>query len=325
MITHQSSLEDFHTQIRYVQNTYAPHGLRAGQFSHVLIGGLGGSGIGGIIAKSWFSDRFPLPVEVVNNYDLPGFINERSLVILSSYSGNTEETLAMFEQAINRKATLLIVSAGGQLTELAMQHGIPCFPVESGYQPRMALGYSCGFLLRILAELIDEDIEADMEEVVAKLQDNQHLKQAAKNLQTKFQGALNRRYTILCDAAFYGIAVRFAQQLNENAKQEAFVNLLPEANHNVIESYYGQLPSNFVVLNSNSNERVSSRFDFVTALLERENNKVAIIETEALTLATLFEVIHLLDWFSVNITEPLSVNPMEIENIMSLKEFLSEV
>jgi glucose/mannose-6-phosphate isomerase len=324
MITHQSSLENFHNQLTYVQKNYVPHGLQASSFSHVLIGGLGGSGIGGVIAKTWFSNRFPIPVEVVNNYELPGYINEKSLVILSSYSGNTEETLAMFEEAVSRKATVLVVSAGGRLTELAKEKGLLYYPVETGYQPRMALGYSLGFLLRILAELIGEDVHADMEAAADKLKHNDHLKQTAINLQQKFQGSLNRRYTILSDAAFYGIAVRFAQQLNENAKQEAFVNLLPEANHNVIESYYGQLPSNFIVLNSNSNERISSRFDFVTALLERENNKVAIIETETFTLSTLFEVIHLLDWFSVNIAEPLSVDPMEIENIMSLKEFLSE-
>src|SRR5690606_37296017 len=136
----------------------------------------------------------------------------------------------------------------------------------------------------------------------------------------KFQEQLNRRYTILTDAAFYGVAVRFAQQLNENSKQEAFVNTLPEANHNVIESYYGQLPGNFIVLNSNANERVSARFDFVTGLLERENNKVAVIETEGVSLSSLFDIIHLLDWFSISITEPLEVDPMQIANIIALKE-----
>ncbi|MDX5319622.1 MAG: hypothetical protein LPK45_01045, partial [Bacteroidota bacterium] len=155
--------------------------------------------------------------------------------------------------------------------------------------------------------------------------DKQRLKDTAKNLEAKFASTLNRRYTIITDAAYFGVAWRFAQQLNENSKMEAFVSTLPEANHNVIESYYGQLPTNFIFLNSNSNERVSARFDFVSALLERENNKIAMIETEGLDIPTMFEVTYILDWFTINITEPLKVDPMQIENIISLKDYLSEV
>lgn len=325
MITHHSSLESFYEQIEYVQTAYRPHGLKAGSFSSVFVGGLGGSGIGATITKSFFIHRFPVPVEVVNDYFLPAYVNEKTLVVLGSYSGNTEETLSMFEEAVKRKATILIVCAGGKLMELAKEHGLNYYTIREGYQPRMALGYSLGFLLRIFAELNDEDINEEMESTIVNLQDKGRLQHAAKSLEKKFQSTLNRRYTILCDATFYGVAMRFAQQINENAKMEAFVNLLPEANHNVIESYYGQLPSNFIVLNSNSNERVSARFDFVVALLERENNKVAVFETDGLDIPTLFEMIYVLDWFTIYITEPLNVEPMEIANILSLKDYLTEI
>lgn len=325
MITHHSSLDSFYKQIEYVQSHYSAHGRKAGEFNNVFIGGLGGSGIGATIAKSYFIHQFPVPVEVVNDYFLPAYVNEKSLVILGSYSGNTEETLSMFDNAVERKATILIVCAGGKLMEKAKEHGLTYYTIEGGFQPRMALGYSLGFLLRIFAELNGEDISEDMESSIVNLQDSGRLKHAAKSLEKKFHSTLNRRYTILCDATFYGVAMRFSQQINENAKMEAFVNVLPEANHNVIESYYGQLPSNFIVLNSNSNERVSARFDFVIALLERENNKVAVFETDRLDIATLFEMIYVLDWFTIYITEPLKVDPMEIANIMSLKEYLSEI
>lgn len=325
MITHHSSLESFYEQIQFVQRTYTEHGLKAANFNNVFVGGLGGSGIGATITKSHFIGRFPIPIEVINDYFLPAYVNEKSLVILGSYSGNTEETLTLFDAAIERNASILVIAGGGELVEKAKAHSKKLYMLENGYQPRMALGYSLGFMLRIFAELIEEDINADLEATIENLKNNDRLKKAAESLQKKFQSTLNRRYTILCDATFYGVAMRFAQQLNENSKMEAFVNVLPEANHNVIESYYGQLPTNFVVLNSNSNERVGARFDFAVALLERENNKVAVFETDGLDIPTLFEMIYVLDWFTIYITEPLQVDPMKIENIMSLKEYLSEV
>lgn len=325
MITHHSSLEVFYEQLEYVQREYKAHGLKATDFANVFIGGLGGSGIGGTIAKSYFTHEFPIPIEVVNDYFLPAYVNEKSLVVLGSYSGNTEETLTMFEEAIARKATILIVTAGGTLLEKAKEHSLSYNIIEGGFQPRMALGYSLGFQLKIFGELIGKDLNEEFSATINGLKDKERLKGAAENLQNKFQSTLNRRYTIITDAAFFGVAWRFAQQLNENSKMEAFISTLPEANHNVIESYYGQLPSNFILLNSNSNDRVSARFDFVSALLERENNKIATFETEGLDLPTMFEVIYILDWFTINITEPLHVDPMQIENIISLKEFLSEI
>ena len=325
MITHESSLESFHEQIQYVLNNYKPHGLSASQFSNVFIGGLGGSGIGGKIVKGIFSSRFPLPVEVVSDYTLPFFVNDKSLVILSSYSGNTEETLSLFEQAKSRNATILAVTAGGKLMELAVENNLVYNIIETGFQPRMALGYSLGFLIKIFAELIGENTDSELHTVVESLKDNSKHKNIAENMQKKFKQTLRNKYVIISDAAFEGAAIRFQQQINENSKMEAFVNVLPEANHNVIESYYGLLPANFIFLNSNSNDRVAARFDFVIALLERENNKVMSLETEGLDLQTLFDLIHALDWFTIDITKPLGVDPMQIENIISLKDYLAGV
>ncbi len=325
MITHHSSLEVFHEQLSYVLASYKPHGLKAEQFSNVFIGGLGGSGIGGKLAKTYFLDRFPVPVEVISDYHLPGFVNKNTLVILGSYSGNTEETLTMYEEAVNKGCTILVISAGGELSQRALSHGNPCYVIETGYQPRMALGYSFGFLLKVMAELVGEDVDADYQETIESLKNKDHLKEMAEGLVKKFQNVLGRRYTIICDQALEGVAWRFAQQLNENSKVEAFVSVLPEANHNVIESYYGQLPANFIVLNSNTNERVGARFDFVSSLLERENNKLAVIEIEGISIPALFNLIYTLDWFTILITEPLGVDPMQIPNIISLKEYLTEV
>ena len=325
MITHQKSLREFHKQLEYVLNNYTSHNLKATDYQNIIIGGLGGSGIGGTITKGLFINQSPVPIEVVNDYTLPAYVGDKTLVVLGSYSGNTEETLSMFDDAKSKNASILIICAGGKLKELAIENGLKHYIIEEGFQPRMALGYSLGFLLKIFAELMGESIDEEIKSIIQSLQENQdRFIKSASEIQKKFQATLNRRYTIICDAPFYGVAMRFAQQINENSKQEAFVSILPEANHNVIESYYGQLPSNFIILNSNSNERVGARFDFVAGLLEKENNKLAQFLTEGVEIATVFEITYILDWFTILITEPLDVDPMQIENIVSLKEFLSE-
>lgn len=326
MITHHSSLEVFEEQIAFAINQYTPHNLKANQFSSVLIGGLGGSGIGGKLAKNYLFNQFPMPIDLVSDYHLPAYVNKNTLLILGSYSGNTEETLMLFHEAIQIGCTIVVVSAGGELTKLANEKEFKVYKIESGFQPRMALGYSLSYLLLILGELMGTDLKPELQECITGLKENKEvLKDAAQAMLRTMGNNAGRRYVIIADAAFEGIAWRFAQQLNENSKVEAFVSLLPESNHNVIESYYGQLPTNFVVLNSNTEERVSARFDFVISLLERENNLVWPMETNGVTLKTLFEVNYILDWYTILITEPLQVDPMKIENIMSLKDFLTEI
>jgi glucose/mannose-6-phosphate isomerase len=325
MITHQGSLESFYRQISFVKEKYRKHGLNAEQFRNIVAGGLGGSGIGGKIAKNYFRKSLSLPVEVIHDYSLPVYVDNATLLIIGSYSGNTEETLAMYDQARERGAAILVITSGGELEKKAAADQCLIYKIEEGFQPRMALGYSLTYLLKILAELGNINIDGELDQVIESLRDNTRHKSIAEGLQKKFRAGLNRRYVIISDTELEGVAIRFAQQLNENSKQEAFVSVLPEANHNVIESYYGQLPCNFIVLNSHSNERVSARFDFICSLLERENNRLSIIETEGAGLVTVFDLIHALDWFTVNITEEIGVDPMEIANIVSLKKYISEV
>lgn len=323
MITHPESLKTFYTQLEYVLQNYKPHGLQAASYSNIVIAGLGGSGIGGKLTKSYFAAQMPVPVDTVSDYDLPGYVNNKTLLVLCSYSGNTEETLSVFEQGKAKGCTMLAVTAGGQLMNLAKEHGLTYYTVAGGFQPRMALGYSFGFLLKIFAELINQDIDADFAECIENLQNQDEHQEAAMGIMKKFGRYLNSKYIIIADGPLEATAIRACQQLQENSKKEAFCNILPEANHNVIESYYGQLDANFILLNSNSHERVVERFEFVNGLLEKENNRVVHIMVETLSLRMIFSIIHKMDWLSIFIADETGQNPMEIENIISLKDFLA--
>lgn len=326
MITHETSLKEFTKQIDYSLNHYSNHGLTTTDFSNVILGGLGGSGIGAMIAKSWFFHSATLPIETINDYALPGYVNNRSLVVLNSYSGNTEETIALYSDAKAKGATILCLSSGGKIADMASADGITCYPIETGFQPRQTLGMGLSYLTLILGELFGKDYREDLTEIKNKLDEHQE-KQiiSAERIYQFFQSSIKNKFVILADRAMYPLAMRFAQQLNENAKLEAFVHPVPECNHNVLESYTDRLPTNFLLLYTEENVRVGSRFDFIAGHLEMDNNKVLPLAIPDYDLYAIFDVNYRLDWFSVIAANELDADLMNVPILTSLKEFMSEV
>jgi len=326
MITHHSSLNDFTSQIKFVLNTYHNHNLKVSNFSNIVIGGLGGSGIGAQIVKAWFFDKMPIPLETIADYNLPAFADENTLVILNSYSGNTEETLNLFSEAKEKNCTIICIAAGGQLATLAKENNLPFYQLESGFQPRMTIGYGLSFLFLILGELAEIDTRTDLEEVVVKFEE-QHDYQidSAQNIYHFFKASIKHKFVIVADKFFAPVAIRFCQQLNENSKLEGFVNVLPESNHNVIESYYGKLQTNFVFLYCDINPRVHARFDFLTSHLELDNNKVLNMLIPEFSIHSIFDVIYRLDWVTLFLADEHGYDPMNIKNIMELKDYLTNL
>lgn len=324
VITHEISLDNFHHQIKYVLGAYDAHGLKVESFQNVIIGGLGGSGIGGRIARLAFLDSFPVPVEVISEYKLPAYANHKTLVILSSYSGNTEETLEMFRLARQKNCQVLAISSGGFLLQWCENENIKCYKVEKGYQPRMALGYSLSFLLLMLGELCGKNLRPELEAVSKRLENNLDLKAKAQDLLRFFATQMASKYIVVCDTAFEAVATRICQQIQENAKGEAFVSVLPESNHNMIECYYGTQDTNFIFLNSGLNPKVDKRFEFLTELLGSSQSRVFALDSGAFSIASIYETIHATDWFSVYLSNAKGVNNMEVPNIARLKNFLDE-
>jgi glucose/mannose-6-phosphate isomerase len=319
------ALRKFGYQINFAINNYSSHGLAASQFSNILIGGLGGSGIGGRIVKTIFMDEFPLPVEVIADYTLPAYVNEKTLVILGSYSGNTEETLAMFEEVKKRGSQMLVLTSGGKLGKHVEENKLKSYYIEPGFQPRMALGFSLSYLVMIFAELMGKSAIDELKNVASLFEDCTPYQNDAEEVFEAIKSKVNSKYVVLSDAQFEAVATRFAQQVQENAKHECFVHVLPEHNHNVIESYYGTLDTVFFFLNSNSNPRVGSRFEFLNGLLEVEYHKVVEMGVEQFNLASVYQTIHRLDWISLLVADHRRVDSLNVPNIASLKEFLEKV
>jgi glucose/mannose-6-phosphate isomerase len=319
------ALSKFSSQIEYALQHYTSHGLIVNNFSNIIISGLGGSGIGGRIVRSLIINECPVPVEAVADYHLPAYANEKTLVILGSYSGNTEETLTMYDDAKLKGCTMLAITSGGRLKELTMADQIQTYVVEGGFQPRMALGFSLTYLILIFGELLNKDVRNELTEVAERVKDTQPYQEDATRIFNDVKSKLKLKLIVLTDGLFEPIGVRFCQQIQENAKHESFLHVVPEMNHNVIESYYGKMDSIFFCIHTQNNERVSARFDFLTNLLEVQNNKVVNISLDEFSITTAYETIYCLDWLSLYIADSRGVDSLNVPNIMSLKDFLAEL
>jgi glucose/mannose-6-phosphate isomerase len=267
----------------------------------------------------------PIPVETIADYTLPAYVNEKSLVILASYSGNTEETLTMYDKVKKRGSKMLTLSTGGKLKELALADGQYFLQVEAGFQPRMALGFSLTLLIKIFAELIERDIQAELKHLVETFATSASFEQSAQEIFEAIKSKTKSKFVVLTDGPMESVGIRFAQQVQENAKHECFQHVLPEMNHNVIESYYGTLDTVFFLIDSLQNDRVSSRFEFIGNLLSVENHKVVNLTMDNFSIQSVYEMIYLLDWVSIYVADHRKVDSLNVPNIASLKAFLEQI
>ncbi len=212
---------------------------------NVVIAGMGGSALGGRIVDSLTPERSRTPIEVFTEYHLPNYVSKDTLVIISSYSGNTEETLTDAYQAIKKNATIFAITTGGKLADLANSHNLSSYIFRPKYnpsgQPRMALGYSIGAIMAILAKcnfihLTDSQMKDNiktMKEFVAEFdttikQENNIAKKCALKLHNKVPIIVSSEHLV-------GSSHAFKNQLNETAKTFSVLFDIPELNHHLME------------------------------------------------------------------------------------------
>lgn len=318
-------LAQFPEQLRHVlENFTPPPGLVAGSFDNLLLAGLGGSGIAARILKALLYTKSNVPIEVVSDYTLPKYVGKRTLVILSSYSGSTEETLNVYNLAKEAGAQCLTLTTGGELGERSKRDDIPTYQAKTGFQPRMALGYSLGNLLLLSDHLFGTDFRSELLNAVGHLSNKEAYLSKADQLLAGIGDGINEKISVIADAHTYPVGLRFCQQVQENAKGECFLSELPEANHNVIETYYGKLPGTILLLQTvDVHPRTKIRFDYTRNILQKEGNKVLELNhVNTQSLLSLLETIYVLDWLSLLLAEAKNVNSAHIPNIKGLKEYL---
>ena len=212
------------------------------EIRNVLITGLGGSGIGGTIIAEVVASQCSVPITVNKDYFLPSFVNEHTLLIVSSYSGNTEEmTTQAMEEAIQRKAKIVCITSGGKVEATAKQQGIDYIIIPGGNPPRACLGYSLTQLFYVLHffKLINADFKAQLKAAIDLLVKEEAFIKAEAEQVAEF---LNEKIPVIYAVDGYnGVATRFRQQINENSKMLCWHHILPEMNHNELVGWAGRM------------------------------------------------------------------------------------
>ena len=302
---------------------------------NVAICGMGGSGIAGDLITSAYSERLRCPVQSIRNYYLPGWVGEDTLVILVSYSGETEETLTAAMEALDRGCLAVGISTGGKLGSWYPDRGLPVITVPSGLQPRAALLHLLVPLLELLARCdVLPDVSADLDEAERVARDAAlnygpgvpEAQNGAKQLAHALEGTLPVIWGAEMTAA---IAQRWKGQINENAKLPAYFAALPEANHNEIVGFQqmgeiGPLTTIVMLRDPRQHRQVKRRFELTRELIEPVVGQVLAAEAEGeTTLGRALDLVLLGDYVSLYLACLRGVDSGPVEFIARLKERLA--
>ena len=298
------------------------------EFNNVIVTGLGGSGIGGSIVQNYVFDKIKIPFTVNKDYSLPAFVNRKSLVIVCSYSGNTEETLMAMKEAMKKKATIVCVTSGGTVADIATKKKYDCILVPAGMPPRSCLGYSLIQLLFILGHfsLFGNQFEKEIRKAIKEMKDGESdTQKKALAIAKKINGKLPIVYS---SSHFEGIAIRFRQQLNENSKLLGWSAVIPEMNHNELVGWRQKAEDKAVIiLRSNDDfDRVQTRMEINKKIIKKYTSTILEITTDAKSYwEKAFYLIHLTDWISVQLAELNNTDSTEVKVIDFLKNSLAKV
>lgn len=279
--------------------------------------GMGGSAIAAEIMKSYlWEEKFIL--ESVSDYSIPGELKSKDLVIISSYSGNTEEALSCYRQTRGIGAQVLLITSGGNLEEAASSGTLPLIKLPKGYPPRSALPYMFFTLLRVFEEigLISKRI-TEVQELVDKFM-KQSLDDFAIELSEKLHGKIPLIYA---SNRFYSIAYRWKTQVNENAKSVAYANKFPELNHNEITGFEIKNGIFHVVMltNDSDSSRMRKRMQISKELLQKNDVSVTELNVKGSLLTKMFTAIYAGDLTSYYLALRYHMNPLPVNTIEQLK------
>ncbi len=305
-------------------------------FNAVVLSGMGGSAIAGDIMRSYLSNQVQIPFLVQRHYRLPEFVNRKTLVICSSYSGNTEETLSAYDDAVSRGAKLIVMTTGGELGAKAREDSVPMVEIPNGLPPRAALGYSFAPLLIIISRLgLCNPPANDIGQAATAMRDRleRFMPESENNTALALANDIHGTIPVIYAGQDHldAVAWRFKGQICENAGCLAFVNVFPEFNHNELvgwDELYG-LDTKFSIIilrDSKDHHRIKARMDIVSQYLETRGYKVIALQAEnGEGLTRVFLWIQYIDFVSYYLALLNGVDPTPVEAIDYLKEKLSEI
>jgi glucose/mannose-6-phosphate isomerase len=301
---------------------------------NITLTGMGGSAIGGDLAAALMADELKVPMSIHRDYGIPGYVGRDSLVIASSYSGNTEESLSAYGEAQKRGAKILVLTTGGKLAELGRSAGQPVVTFSYKAQPRAALGYSLGLVLGCLVKIgfvrdLGSDVDAALADL-AKIEERVH-EGARTNDAKRMAIELYGRIIFAYGAGVMGVMARRVKgQWNENAKNWSAFDVMSELNHNGVVGFphppIAKDALTVLLLRSDrDNPRHKIRFDVTAELLDRAGVKHKTLKfSGANMLSEVLQMTMFTDYVSFYIALLNGADPSEVKSIDYLKDRLAK-
>jgi glucose/mannose-6-phosphate isomerase len=295
-------------------------------FAGICMIGMGGSSIAGSLCQDLLVDKMQKPIVSVRDYSLPRYVSNEWIVIATSYSGNTEETLSALREAKERGCRTVCLTSGGQMKEEFVKDIL--VPIPQGFQPRAALPLLMTLLVQILEELLHiekmnfEDVRNNLVQLKQDwYSSEQSPRTFAKSIQGKIPVFIGTSHT-------KSIAYRAKCQVNENAKYVAFYTILPEGNHNEIESLRGFMLHKILPIFIRSDldsPKIQSRIEATSQIYGEEIEEVKHLQFDVDTqISEMLAIVFYLDLVSLELAELEEVNPVEVNRIRKLKRILSD-
>ncbi len=308
------------------------------EIRNIVVVGMGGSAIGGELARAFLGSKLLVPFEVCRHYVLPEYVDDETLVLASSYSGNTEETISAVEDALTRKAMVAAISTGGLLGDICELNQIPMATLPEGLQPRAALGYSFVPLMMFFEKVgLIKNVASDIETVIKGLQmfrevyieDIPTEQNPAKNVAQRIHGKIPIIYG--APAITGAVAVRFKSQVCENAKSLAFANVFSEFNHNelvgwspLVERHKEHLAV-IVLRDAEDHPQIRTRMNIVKEMIQKLDVEYIELHSRGSSrLERMFSLVQIADFASYYLAILDETNPTPVDVIEELKQKLVE-
>jgi len=295
--------------------------------ANIVVAGMGGSAIGGDIAYSLLREELPVPLYVIRDYNLPSFVNHKTLFFAVSYSGNTEETLSAYKEAKSRDARCIVISSGGRLKEILGDDVY--IPLPPNMPPRFAFPFIFVPIVRSLESMGIVKKRNDWEETIELLkglkEDFSPFTPSAENKAKSLAYALKGKLPLIYASSplLFGVALRWKTQINENAKAHAYVDFFPELHHNEIMAWEGKdKVADFAIVllrDKGENDRIRKRIEITKELIGDKAEIYEVWTSGESKLARVFSLIYLGDFLSLYLAILYRFDPQEIDFINYIK------
>ncbi len=318
------AIKNFGKQFDFVPEIVNKENLKS--FKHILLLGMGGSHLAADVAKNISPE---LDITIFEDYGLPKVSDEflkDSLVIASSYSGNTEEVVAGLTEALEKKLNCVVISVGGKLLETAKEKKLPYIQIpDTKIQPRSALGFSVVALAHLLK---DEKLLSEIENLKGNIESS-NLEKQGKELAEHIKGNVPIIYT---SRKNFGVAYNWKIKFNETGKIPAFYNVFPELNHNEMTGFdvtvhSAELSKNFIVIFIHDNDdhsQIKKRMDTTERLYEDRGIKTISLSLSGSTFAEkIFNSLILADWTAFYTAAVYGAESNEVPMVEEFKKLIS--